>query len=37
VVCPTGEGLANRFSSADRALWLHSFVQPVELIWIDRV
>ena len=35
VVVPTGDGLANRYSSAERALWIHSAAGPALLTWID--
>ena len=31
VVVPTGEGLANRYRSAERALWIHSAARPTQL------
>jgi hypothetical protein len=36
VVCPVRDGVASRFSSAERARWVHSFAAPVQLIWIDE-
>lgn len=36
VVAPTGSGLADRFSSADKALWIYGAARPVQLAWIDE-
>lgn len=36
VVAPAGSGLADRFSSADKALWIYGAARPVELAWIDQ-
>lgn len=36
VVAPASGGPADRFGSADRALWIYGAAQPVELAWIDQ-
>lgn len=36
VVVPVGDGLANRFSCVERALWIHGAARPVQLAWIDE-
>lgn len=36
VVVPLGGGLANRFSSVDKALWIHGAALPIQLAWIDE-
>nr|MDT0658953.1 hypothetical protein [Micromonospora sp. DSM 115978] len=36
VVSPVGDGLASRFSSVERAQWIHSAARPTQLTWIDQ-